>query len=102
MSWRSSMPISDLKVNVPMTRLQRLSDVTAEPQEWLWLRVIPRGSITMITGEEGVGKSLLVTDFAASVTRGDRGPHNLSVADPAAVLLVSQGRLDMTIRRRLE
>src|SRR4051812_35447635 len=96
------MPASDLKYDVPMTRLRRLSEVAEESQEWPWLRVIPRGAVTLITGEEGIGKSLLVTDFAAAVTRGARGPHGVSNADPAAVIVVSQGCLDSTARRRLD
>lgn len=96
------MPIANLKFSVPLTRVQRLSEMTAPPQEWLWLQVIPRGAVTLITGEAGVGKSLLVTEFAAAVTLGKRGPHDLPDTDPAAVMFVSQTRLDMTALRRLD
>ncbi|MBS0265846.1 MAG: AAA family ATPase [Planctomycetes bacterium] len=39
------------------------------PTRWLWQGRIPRGQVTLIEGELGVGKSLVVNDLIARVTR---------------------------------
>src|SRR5437762_2374934 len=49
-------------------------DVEPFPQEWLWPGRIPLGSVTLIAGDEGVGKSLVALDIAARVTRGSSWP----------------------------
>jgi len=36
--------------------------------------VVPRGKLTLITGESGAGKSLFALDVVAAVTRGESGP----------------------------
>lgn len=51
-----------------MTRV--LSDVKPEPVSWLWPGRIPRGKVTLIAGDPGLGKSFLTMDIAARVTRG--------------------------------
>jgi hypothetical protein len=56
------------------TRVKCLAGVAGKPLEWVWDRVVPRGKLTLITGESGAGKSLVVLDVAAAVTRGQTGP----------------------------
>jgi hypothetical protein len=52
--------------------------LTCEPTDWLWERYIPAGAVTILEGDPGVGKSLLLADLAARTTRGflapDRNP----------------------------
>jgi len=49
-----------------------------EPVDWLWEKYIPAGAVTILEGDPGVGKSLLLCDLAARVSRGflapDRNP----------------------------
>ena len=49
-----------------------------EPIDWLWERYIPAGAVTILEGDPGVGKSLLLADLAARISRGflapDRNP----------------------------
>ncbi len=49
-------------------------DVEPLPLEWLWPGRIPLGGLTLIAGDEGVGKSLVALDIAARVTRGSPWP----------------------------
>ena len=42
--------------------------------QWLWPGRIPRGMVTLIEGAEGAGKSFVVLDIAAHVSRGSGWP----------------------------
>ena len=87
----------------PRADLQCLSEVVPEPLEWVFDGVIPRGRLTLLTGEPGVGKSLIVLELAARVTRGARSPHAEGEQVPGAVILFSaEGGVSDTIRPRLE
>ena len=46
-----------LAANEPPVALCCLTDIVDQPLEWVVEGVIPRGELTLITGEAGVGKS---------------------------------------------
>lgn len=48
------------------------SEIDPEPMEWLWNPYIPAGEVTMLIGDGGLGKSLLMMDIASRITRGVR------------------------------
>lgn len=50
----------------------RMADVERQQVEWLWHPYIPRGKLTCVDGDPGVGKSTLTLAIAAAVTRGGR------------------------------
>ncbi len=84
---------------------QSLTEYDLQPLEWVWDGLIPRGKLTLITGEPGVGKSLFALQVAAMVTRGCRTPfrHSASVewqagSGPAAA--VSQALVERDGRDR--
>ena len=54
-----------------------MSEVDAKPVEWLWEGYIPRGALTILEGDPGLGKSQIACDIAARVTRGLPMPHQL-------------------------
>lgn len=80
----------------------RLSDVAAEAIDWLWFGRIARGTMTMLVGRPGDGKSFATADWAARVSTGRDWPDG-STCERGSVLLVSgeddPGRV---IRPRLE
>lgn len=47
----------------------RADEIKARPIEWLWPGVIPLGSLTLIAGAAGMGKSQVAISIAAKVTR---------------------------------
>ena len=47
-----------------------LSTVRPERVAWLWPGRIPRGKLTILDGDPGLGKSVLTMDLAARVSRG--------------------------------
>ena len=42
-----------------------LADVEPERVEWLWTGRIPRGKLTLLDGDPGLGKSTVAYDIAA-------------------------------------
>lgn len=82
-----------------------LSTVQPQRVEWLWSGRIPRGKLTIIDGDPGLGKSVLTLDLAARVSRGWSMPDGEpgEDRDPAGVvLLTAEDGLDDTVVPRLE
>ena len=59
-----------------------LADVAVEEVEWLWYPYIPKRKITLMTGQEGIGKSWLTCAIVAAITNG-RGMPELSLSSKA-------------------
>jgi primase-polymerase (primpol)-like protein len=49
-------------------RLICLADVAPQPVSWLWPERIPRGKLTLLIGDPGMGKSTLLLDLIARIT----------------------------------
>lgn len=69
------------RVHVDSLVIERLSDVESLPLNWLWPGRIPRGRLTLLAGDPGIGKSLVALDLAARVSRGGRWPDESRTAD---------------------
>lgn len=52
-------------------KLINMEDVKCENVEWLWYPFIPYGKITIIQGDPGEGKTTLVLQIIAKLTKGD-------------------------------
>lgn len=80
-----------------------LADVQPEPVTWLWVSRIPRGKLTILDGDPGLGKSTLALDLAARVTTGRAFPDGAPAGAPAGVvLLTAEDGLADTVRPRLD
>jgi hypothetical protein len=76
----------------PTGHTVRLSDVAPEALRWLWPGRIPAGKITLLEGDPGLGKSILLCELAARISRGEPLPGADPLAAPGAprgVLLFS-------------
>lgn len=74
------------------------SRVAAERVDWLIDCWLPRRSLTLLAGREGLGKSTIAVDLAAQATRGE-----LDNRTPMRVLYLStEDSRSMTVRPRLE
>jgi hypothetical protein len=68
----------------------RFSDLERQAPRWLWPGRIPLGKLTLIIGDPGTGKSTLVAELAARVSRGVAWPDAPEKGIPAGdVLLVN-------------
>jgi hypothetical protein len=89
------------RISYPSTAVRASSVSAAEidlrPTEWLWPQRVPRGAITVLAGDPGLGKSLLTITLAAKLSRGELGgtPGNV-------LMLTAEDSLAHTVRPRLE
>lgn len=49
----------------------RASEITPKPVHWIWQDRIAQGTLALLAGREGIGKSTIAYDLAASLTRGE-------------------------------
>jgi putative DNA primase/helicase len=64
---------------------ERLSDVTDEEAMWVWPGRVALRTLTLIAGDPGVGKGLLLVDIAARITTGAHMPrHGPSTSQDSA------------------
>ena len=83
-------------------RIINMEDVEATEVKWLWYPYIPFGKITIIQGDPGEGKTTLVLNLAALLTRGEKLPESEITAEPINVLYQSaEDGLADTIKPRL-
>lgn len=90
---------------------QPFSAIAPVEVDWLWPGRLPRGAITLLAGDPGLGKSFLTLDIAARVSRGWGWPDDPIDDDgdtpperaPGGVLLLSaEDHLGGTVRPRLD
>jgi len=82
--------------------LVRVSTVQTKRVEWEWMHRMPRGKVTVLDGDPGLGKSTLVLDLIAHRTRGLSLPGDDRHLEPAgAVILTAEDGLADTIKPRL-
>lgn len=93
---------------MPELMTHALSDIKRESVQWLWPGRIPRGKVTLIAGDPGLGKSFLTMDIAARTTRGGSpegdwpdGPSPLRGPGDVLILNAEDDPGD-TLRPRLE
>jgi archaellum biogenesis ATPase FlaH len=93
---------------VPHAVIVTMTDVEAKPVEWYWWPYIAIGTICMLDGDPGIGKSLLMTQLAASSSIGDplpdqQGVPTLPTGEAHSTLLLStEDSLAHTLKPRLE
>ncbi len=83
--------------------LTRLSDITSRAVSWLWHERIALGKLTIISGDPGLGKSLLTATMAAIVSKGGSWPLEETPCPIGSVVLLSaEDDPADTIKPRLE
>lgn len=79
-----------------------LSSVESEQLDWLWEKRIPRGELTILDGDPGLGKSLITLDLAARITTGRPMPDGTPGVLGSVVLIAPEDGIDDTIKPRIE
>ena len=90
--------------------LLRGSRMVSQAVDWAWEGLVPLGKLTLVTGEPGIGKSLVATHVAAMVTRGvtlSDGSDHLELGEKprqkpmGVIVLSSKDRPEDTVLPRL-
>lgn len=92
------------KMVVGMTELKIISmdEVPVEEVEWLWYPYIPFGKLTIIHGDGGEGKTTLILQLAALLSRGEKLPCDSTEREPIKVIYqTAEDGLGDTIKPRL-
>lgn len=81
----------------------RASSIKPRHVEWIWPGRIPLGKLTTFAGQGGLGKTFVLCDITARITRGAEWPDSVGeCTEPGQVLFVSgEDDLDDTIVPRL-
>ena len=79
-----------------------MDEVPVEEVEWLWYPYIPFGKLTIIHGEGGEGKTTLILQLAALLSRGEKLPCDSTEREPIKVIYqTAEDGLGDTIKPRL-
>jgi hypothetical protein len=82
-----SLPVNP-DATVTGTDIVYLADLQPQPVEWLWQDRLATGTLAMLSGEPGSGKTWVALAIAAALTRG-RDPFTGEELKPATVLYAS-------------
>jgi hypothetical protein len=92
----------DILPDIDDVSLTRLDEVQPKPIDWLWTARVPKGKLSLLVGDPGVGKSWIGLDVAARVSRGAEWPDGGIAPTGDVVILSAEDGLDDTIRPRLD
>ena len=80
-----------------------MSEVQSQEIEWLWYPFIPYGKLTIIQGDPGDGKTTMVLNLAAKLSKGEALDENMKVTEPVNVIYqTAEDGLADTVKPRLE
>lgn len=80
----------------------RMSEVEPEDVTWLWYPYIPRGKLTLLEGDPGLGKSWVTMALAAFISRRIRLPGARKLVGGKVLIMSAEDGLGDTVRPRLD
>lgn len=84
-------------------KMIRMSEVESQEVKWLWYPFIPYGKLTIIQGDPGDGKTTLVLNIAAKLSKGESLDSDMNVQEPVNVIYqTAEDGLADTVKSRLE
>lgn len=84
-------------------KMIKMSEVDSQEVEWLWYPFIPYGKLTIIQGDPGDGKTTLVLNIAAKLSKGEGLDGEMKIQEPVNVIYqTAEDGLADTVKPRLE
>ncbi|SFG36034.1 AAA family ATPase [Oribacterium sp. WCC10] len=84
-------------------KLIQMSSIEAEEVSWLWYPFIPFGKLTIIQGDPGDGKTTMVLNIAAKLSKGETFDDHMIGGDPINIIYqTAEDGLADTVKPRLE
>ena len=68
--------------------------------KWLWYPFIPYGKLTIIQGDPGDGKTTLVLNIAAKLSKGESLGSDIDVHEPVNVIYQTFPQLNFPILQK--
>src|SRR5260370_3251596 len=101
---RATDPTEGLPTTNPTAGLHpiRMSEVQPRPLEWLWPGWVPLGKLTLLDGDPGQAKSMVLVDFAARVSSGRAMPDQSPGMESDVTFLAPEDGLGDTLLPRLQ
>ena len=87
---------------VPTLNIVTLADIPPTEVSWLWPLRLPRGKLSLIAGDPGLGKSYLMLDLAARVSLGGLWPDGGDVDQGDVLIITAEDAVSDTIRPRAD
>ena len=83
-------------------KLISMDEIPVEEVQWLWYPYIPYGKLTIIHGDPGEGKTTLILQLAALLSRGESLPCDDRPQEPVKIIYqTAEDGLGDTIKPRL-
>jgi len=91
--------MEDIRTELKMIKM---SDIEAQEIEWLWYPYIAYGKLAIVQGDPGDGKTTLILNLAAKLTKGEGLDENMKVMGPMNVIYqTAEDGLADTVKPRL-
>ena len=92
--------MEETKIGLQMIKM---SEIQSQEVSWLWYPFIPYGKLTIIQGDPGDGKTMLVLNIAAWLSKGEGLDSEMKLSEPVNVIYQSaEDGLADTVKPRLE
>ena len=90
-------------MNETNLKIINMSDVESKEISWLWYPFIPYGTLTIIQGDPGEGKTTLVLNIAAVLSKGQGLDEHMNPEQPLHIIYqTAEDGLADTVKPRLE
>jgi KaiC/GvpD/RAD55 family RecA-like ATPase len=84
-------------------KMIKMSEIQTQGIEWLWYPFIPYGKLTIIQGDAGDGKTTMVLNLAAKLSKGEQMDEGMNITEPTTVIYqTAEDGLADTVKPRLE
>ena len=84
-------------------KIIKMSDVHSQEIEWLWYPFIPYGKLTIVQGDPGDGKTTMVLNIAAKLSKGEGLEEQMKIAEPMNIIYqTAEDGLADTVKPRLD
>ena len=84
-------------------KMIKMSEIQSQEIDWLWYPFIPYGKLTIVQGDPGDGKTTMVLNIAAKLSKGEGLEENMQVLEPMNIIYqTAEDGLADTVKPRLE
>lgn len=84
-------------------KMIKMSEIQSQEIDWLWYPFIPYGKLTIVQGDPGDGKTTMVLNIAAKLSKGEGLDENMKVPEPMNIIYqTAEDGLADTVKPRLE